>query len=119
MATPAIRAVRHRYPNSRLIAVGRPYVFGVLEGSPWLNEFIPFDGRGAWSQRLLAVASQLRKHSIDLGLIVPNSFRSALAAWLGRCARRVGYVRYCRSRLLTDRLLPICDSNRKLKPSPI
>ena len=119
MATPAIRAVREHWPHARISAVGRPYVFGVLENSPWIDEWVAFDRNGPRSEQLLAVAARLRAFRVDLALIFPNSFRSAFAAWLGRCRRRVGYARYGRSWLLTDCLTPIRDGRGKIKPSPI
>ena len=119
MATPAIRAVRKQWPRAEIIAVGRPYVFNVLENSPRIDQWLAFDNRGSRAQQLLAVAGRLRDLGIDLALIFPNSFRAALAAWLGRCRRRVGYARYGRSWLLTDRLQPVRDSRGGIMPSPI
>src|SRR5262249_25512589 len=48
----------------------------------------------------------------------PNSFRSALAARLGSCKRRIGYARYARSWLLTDALAPVRDEQGRITPSP-
>src|SRR5437899_3301276 len=85
MATPAIRAIRQHYADARLVAVCRPYVTSVLEGSPW------FDARltTGW----FACAWELRKANIDLAILFPNSFRSGLTAWLGGCKRRIGFHR--------------------------
>jgi heptosyltransferase-2 len=119
MATPAIRALRHHFAGARVIAVCRPYVAGVLEGSPWLDAHLFLDRRGSWSHRWPAVAWQLRRERIDLAVLFPNSFRSALVAWLGRCKRRIGFHRDGRGWMLTDRLEPIRDEHGKFKPSPI
>src|SRR5205823_2613437 len=54
-----------------------------------------------------------------VAVLFPNSFRSALVAWLGGCRRRVGYARYGRSPLLTDRLRPVVDEHGRLTPSPV
>src|SRR5262245_48466850 len=93
MATPAIRALRQHYAGAHMIAVCRPYVVGVLEGSPWFDEHLNLDRTGPWSQRWPAVAWKLRRAAIDLAVLMPNSFRSALAAWLGGCKRRIGFRR--------------------------
>lgn len=119
MATPAVRAIRAHFPTARLIGFLRPYVTGVIEGSPWFDELIPFDPRGPRSQRTWAVARQLRRARVDLALLFPNSFRASAAAWLGGCRRRVGYARYGRSFLLTDALTPLCDARGRLIPSPV
>jgi len=78
MATPAIRAVGRHFPKARIVAVGKPYVAAVVEGSPHLGEFIPLAKGREWS-----VAARLREERIDLALIFPNSFRTAFVAWLG------------------------------------
>jgi heptosyltransferase-2 len=97
MATPAIRAIRQLHPSARLIGVMKPYVADVLGGSGWLDAIIPADN-------FFSAVWQLRHERPDLAVLFPNSFRSALVAWLGGCQRRIGYARYARSFLLTDAL---------------
>ena len=117
MATPALRALRDHFPDAHITAVLKPYVLGVLEACPWIDEYLPAND-GSWSRGLFATAAALRQRDIDLALLFPNSLRSALTAWLGRCRRRVGYVRYGRSALLTDRLEPVRSADGRLTPSP-
>jgi heptosyltransferase-2 len=119
MATPAIRAVREHFPGAEVIGVVKPYVAGLFEGSPWLDRLIYLDARGPWSRLGPAAARQLRREKIDLAILFPNSFHSALVAWLGGCRRRIGYRRYCRGWLLTDPLEPVRDDRGRLQPSPI
>jgi heptosyltransferase-2 len=119
MATPAVRAVRRHFPNAHIVGILRPYIAGVVEASPWLDNQIFLDTSGGWHHRWLALAAHLRRESVDLALLFPNSFRSALVAWLGHCRRRVGYARYGRSALLTDCLPPVCGPDGKRFPSPI
>ncbi|HXG13054.1 MAG TPA: lipopolysaccharide heptosyltransferase II [Gemmataceae bacterium] len=118
MATPALRALRNHFAGARLVGVMRPYVAGVLEGGDWFDQIILANG-GPWSQAIPAVAWRLRRLGIDLAVLFPNSFRSALIAWLGGCRRRVGYNRYGRGPLLTDSLEPIRDEHGRPRPSPI
>jgi heptosyltransferase-2 len=117
MATPALRALRTHFAGARMIGVLRPYVAGVFEGGDWLDEWIP--AGGGWSQGVLAVAARLRPRRVELAVLFPNSFRTALTAWLGGCRRRIGYARYGRSPLLTDPLPPVRDDRGRLKPSPM
>jgi heptosyltransferase-2 len=118
MATPALRALRQHFSHAHILAVMKPYVAGVLEGGDWFDETI-FHNGGPWSQSVPATARQLRRRGIDLAILFPNSFRSALVAWLGGCKKRIGYVRYGRGPLLTDRLQAVCDARGKRVPSPI
>ncbi len=119
MATPAIRSLRYHFSTATLIGIHKPYVRDVLKGASWFDELIHLEKKGPWSQRWPGVAWNLRKRKIDLAILFPNSFRSALVAWIGKCRRRVGYNRYARKWLLTDRLEPIRDDKGHFKPSPI
>lgn len=119
MATPALRALRAQFAGDHLIGVLRPYVGGILEGAPWFDSLIYLDKHGLWRNGWPSVVSQLRKQAIDLAVLFPNSFRSALVAWMGRCWRRVGYDRYGRGYFLTDRLKPVRDQAGKITPSPL
>jgi heptosyltransferase-2 len=119
MATPAIRAVRQRYPNARLVGVCRPYIAPVLEGAPWFDDVILHDKAGKRGLRGLAFLARLRRERFDAAVLFPNSFRSALHARLGGCRRRLGFARYGRALLLTDRLQPVRDAQGKIAPSPI
>jgi heptosyltransferase-2 len=119
MATPALRALRSRYPEAHLVGILRPNLAGVLEGSPWLDSLIFLDTKGPWSQRWLAAAWRLRRYRPELAVLFPNSFRTGLVAWLGGCRRRIGYRRYGRDLLLTDGLDPVRGPDGKRIPSPV
>lgn len=119
MATPALRALRAQFPSARIIGVGKPYVAGLLDGAPWLDDFVFLDRVGPWRQRWWSVASQLRRHALDLTVLLPNTFRSALVAWLAGSRRIIGFNRYARGLFLTDRLEPVRDERGRYKPTPI
>ncbi len=117
MATPALRALRDHFRDAHITGVAKSYVAGVLEGGDWFDELL-LDGGGAGPRHFASVAWRLRKRDIDLAVLFPNSFRSALAARLGGCKRRIGYARYARSFLLTDALTPVRDEAGRYTPSP-
>jgi heptosyltransferase-2 len=119
MATPAVHALRECYPDARFLAVLKPYVAGVLDGAPWFDDLIFHDKRGRIGRGTLAVVRRLRRERVDLAVLFPNTFRSALAAWLGGCRERVGYARYSRRWLLTDAPQPVCDDQGRITPSPV
>ena len=118
MATPAIRAVREAFPTADLVAVCKPYVADVLAGSPWFRDVILADKRGPRAHRLFAVAQRLRANRPDAAILFPNSFRTALLARLGGCRRVVGFARYGRSLLLSDKLYAKTDARGRFVPSP-
>jgi heptosyltransferase-2 len=119
MATPAIRALRQHFAGARVVGVCRPYVAGVVVGSPWFDEFQFLDRVGPWEQRWPLAALRLRAKKIDVAVMFPNSFRSGLVAWLGGCKRRIGFHRDGRGWMLTDRLESVRDANGKFKPVPV
>jgi heptosyltransferase-2 len=119
MATPAIRAVRAAFPGAELVAVCKPYVADVIAGAPWFAETILSDKSGPRAQRFLSVIRKLRAKKCDAALLFPNSFRAALLARLGGARRIVGFSRYARGWLLTDRLQGKTDARGRRVPSPV
>lgn len=118
MATPAIRAVRTAFPAAELVAVCKPYVADVLAGAPWFTQTILADKHGPRSQRLIAAARQLRAKRLDAALLFPNSFRTALLARLGGAKRVVGFSRYARGWMLSNKLYAKTDTRGRFVPAP-
>lgn len=104
LASPALSALRARFPDSHIAYLGRRYVADVVAHSGWFDEFIDAPEKSAGS--LLSLAVRLRRERFDLAILFPNSFRSAATVWLGGARRRVGYDRDARGWMLTDRLQP-------------
>ena len=119
MATAAIRALRRHYPAAHMVGVYKPYVHGLVEGSPWFAKTIFLDNKGPWRQRWPAAALRLGHEHIDIAVLFPNTIRSAWVAWLAGCKRRIGFNRRMRGLLLTDRIEPVRDAKGRLKPMPI
>jgi heptosyltransferase II len=102
MATPAFRALARAWPNARRTLLCRPGIDAVLAGLPLFDEVIVdrLDGvRG-----LFRGARRIRTARPDLAILLPNSFRVALAVRLAGVPRRIGYARDGRGPLLTDRV---------------
>lgn len=106
MATPSLRALRQTLGRrGRLVGIMRPYVSEVLSGTRWLDREIYFDPRSTNPELTsAALTRQLRKEQLDSVLLLTNSLRSAWIAWRSRIPQRIGYARYGRSLLLTERL---------------
>ncbi|MBM3979413.1 MAG: lipopolysaccharide heptosyltransferase II [Planctomycetes bacterium] len=113
MATPAIRAVRATYPHAELVAVCKPYVADVLAGAPWFDATV-----FAAKREVFGVAHKLRAKPLDAALLFPNSIRTALIAYLAGAKRIVGYARYGRGFLLSDKLYAKTDARGAFVPSP-
>lgn len=120
MATPALVALRARFPDARITALARPYVCEVLEGHPAIDEVRPVDSlssRGHF-KAFLRDALALRGEHFDVAVLFTNSLRTALFARLARVRRRVGYRRGARGILLTDWIDPV-KSGGEYAPGPM
>jgi heptosyltransferase II len=106
MATPMLRALRRHFgPETHLVGVMRPFLAEVLSGTPWLDEQWFFNPRAKQPEfRHWNVIQRMRRARFDMALLLPNSFRTAVVARLGGARQRIGYGRYARGPLLTQKL---------------
>ncbi len=120
MATPRIRAMRRYYGREeKIVGILRPYLADILGGTDWLDELWPFDPHSRdRSIHGWALARRMKREGIDTAVLLTNSLRTAIIAWCGGAKRRVGYVRYGRGPLLTDKLEPRRIEGRIL-PEPV
>jgi len=114
MATPTLRALRRHFgQQARIVGIMRPYLAAVLAGPDWLDEQWYFHPRGEDPQvRQWPLARRLRQERFDMAVLLPNSLRQAVLAWLGGCKERIGYVRNGRGPLLTGKLYPPRNGRR-------
>lgn len=106
MATPALSAVRRRFPTARITFLLRRYVADVLAGTQLANDCV-FWPTSNTPRGVFAFVREMRNRRFDTALLLTNSFRSAFLVWLAGVPRRIGYARDGRSWLLTDRLEPV------------
>ncbi|MGH7139030.1 MAG: glycosyltransferase family 9 protein, partial [Pirellulales bacterium] len=108
MATPTLRALReHLGTSGRLLGVMRPQAAGVLAGTNWLDEQLVYDPRSAdFGERGWTLVRRLRRECVDLAILLPNSWRTALLALASGAKDRLGYERGGRGLLLTRKLYP-------------
>jgi len=103
MALPALRVMRHRFPEVKIAIVARPYVADIYRNQELCDQLIPYDPGATHSgisgrERL---ASELRAQQFDVALLLQNAFDAAWLAWRANIPERIGYARDGRSLLLT------------------
>lgn len=103
MATAALRAIRHQYPEAEMVTIQRPYVVDVLDGLDFVDRKISWQPKQKLVTRIRFL-QQIRREQFDLAVLFPNSFRSAWLSFLAGIPRRVGISRDSRRWLLTDAL---------------
>lgn len=116
MATPTLRSLRNYFGRrANIIGIQRPYVKDVLGNTRLLDEIIEFQKQGPIGNSNWKIIRELRKRKIETAILLPNSARVALIAWAAGIPERIGYVRYGRGPLLTEKLFPPMIG-RKFKP---
>ncbi len=97
MTTPALQRLREAKPNARITLLTPAKLAEIWRQHPALDAVETFqEGESVWS-----VGGRLRAGNFDLGLILPNSPRSALEIRLAGVPQRVGQARPWRNWLLT------------------
>ncbi len=118
MATPAFRAIRARFPNEHITVAVTRNARPVLEDAPWFDAFLETGPEDKGFLGTLRAAKRVRSGGYDVGILLTNSFRTALLLRLGRVKNRVGYARDFRRALLTESLKPKTENGHYL-PAPM
>jgi heptosyltransferase-2 len=97
MTTPALQRLREAARGAPVTLLTHRKLYDLWQNHPSLDRIITFEaGESPWS-----VARRLRAEKFQTALVLPNSPRSALEAWLAGIPERIGYARPWRSWLLT------------------
>jgi heptosyltransferase II len=104
MCTPVLRALHQRLPAARITAIARRGLDEVLCGLPFVDSTVVCEMKGLFGPQRLGKA--IRQTDAEAVLLLPNSFRSAIAARMSGAAIRIGYDRDGRGGLLTHKIAP-------------
>lgn len=107
MATPSIRLLYDHFgADYDFTAFGRSHILDLFDQSPWFQQHLtpPASQNHLCFGKLFSTARYLRQERFDIVVLLPNSFRSALLAWMSGVGKRVGYSHDFRDFMLTDRL---------------
>lgn len=94
LTTPAIRALRARFPAARLSLVVRAYLYPVARNNPDVDEVLLFHESGfRWRPRDIRSFIDLMRNPVDLAVVfntVSHSLSSDLIAWLSGASAVMG-----------------------------
>jgi heptosyltransferase II len=96
MSLPAVRAVREAFPGAHVTVLVRASVADLYARERLIDAVMLYAGGRRQA------AAELRSESFDCAILLPNSFDAALAVWMARIPRRIGYRRDGRGWLLTE-----------------
>lgn len=100
MTTPALLRLREAFPLARILLLSPEKLTDIWSCHPAVDVVLTIPKtEGLWR-----TARRLRHERFDLGLVLPNSLRSAAELWLGGVRQRLGYAANGRSPLLTKAL---------------
>ena len=88
-ALPVLPALRRRFPRARISWVISRSLAPLLEGHPDLDEIIPFERHGSWSD-WRKLWTRLRRSRFDLVFDLQGLLRSGMMLWATRASLRVG-----------------------------
>lgn len=107
MSTPALRAVRARFPSAKVTYLHEPNLRELVRGTPWMDDCIEWPLRAKrtlFSSEFRRLVRLGRERRFECALLLSNSFRSALLARLMGARNRVGFDRDGRGWLLSTRV---------------
>src|SRR5258708_24906535 len=108
---PAVAGLRAARPDARIDWVVERKWAPVLEGSPAINDVIPFDRRSMWGA--FECVQRLRENRYTCAIDFQGLYKSSIIAGLSGAGRRIGFDRvWAREEgaamFYTERVRPMC-----------
>ncbi len=89
MSTPAIRAVRQKFPESYIAVLTDRRRIDVLKGNPYIDRLITYHGK---FKNVLSLIKELRKERFDIAIILHGNDPDIVPiAYLSRARYRLGW----------------------------
>ncbi len=102
MSIPALRELRRIFPDDQITLHTRSWADGIFQDASFIDEIVSYE-KAKWPHRdILDNSKFLKADQYDLAVLLPNSFESAITAFLSKIPRRIGFNKDARGLLLTD-----------------
>lgn len=108
MCTPALRAIRNKFPNAQISFLASATVRDALSPSNFCDQWIE-------NSKKSPVVKNIKDH--DSAILFKNSFDSAFTVFRAGITERIGYSREFRGMFLTGKIQPE-KQNKTFKPIP-
>lgn len=101
LAIPALKDIYHNFPQAQIVILGQPWTSELYSSLGFIADFISVN-RVNRTRDFFSLAQNLHDQRFDLGILLTNSFSSALLFTLARIPKRWGYAQDGRQLLLTQ-----------------
>ena len=107
-STPALRALRKKYPRSHIACLAPPRVLDALKSNPHLDEVLTYDDRSSLLSlgEFARVVRGLKKRSFDTAIFFHRSKTKVFFVKMAGIPERIGYSAPGRDILLTQAVKP-------------
>lgn len=109
MSLDAVAALRKAYPDAQIDVLSRKKLEPMLKCLDGVNT-VYVEDEGVWN--FIKLSLRLRKNAYDVGVVFPNSFRTALSVFCAGAKRRIGFAGQLRTFLLSDRIKKVKGASR-------
>ena len=97
LSTPALKALKEKYPHSKLIVLASRSNYSLLENNPYVDQTVIYDPKQSLLLKLRSI-NRLRTFGFDMAIdpYVDYELKTALIAFLSGAKIRIGYASYGR-----------------------
>ncbi len=103
MSLPALRALKKFFPNDDIFLIAKKYLFPVYQNLEAVKEIITIPDNSGIKESFSA-AAMLKRYNFDAGILLTNSFSSALLFKLSGIKKITGYNKDMRGFMLDWKL---------------
>ena len=115
LMTPALKALKQKFPSSYIGIMCVKRVSGVFEDNPYIDEVIIFDEKTShkdvWTK--ISFVKLLKKKKFDTAFFVHRSFTKAFVCFLSGIKNRIGYKRFKNVFIVNKRIMPLDASIKR------
>ncbi len=91
LLTPALRALKERYPGSHLTFLLRSQVVDLMKGNPYIDSCLVDKKQDGFFSSFVGLTKIIRDGSFDIAVVLhPTSFRNALLPFFAQVPFRIG-----------------------------
>jgi heptosyltransferase-2 len=85
MTTPAVRTIRHNFPDAEISILAYPWVADVFRASPNVDHVILYEkDRGHPFRNIMRISRHIAAEQFDMAILLQHAFEAAMIAWLAR-----------------------------------